>query len=188
MWPFICQFIEKLFRETIEPAVRGAHTHLSTFSFTRVDMGQQVCFSSSFLTCAPLERTLSCVTLFSCQAVFWKAGCVQALPGSPVSGSLRLCPLWCLCQSRSVCGPLSRTFSHQLPLYSSHRLSCWRGGLLWKLTNDWHKLEGAPMPPACFKSSTSGLQCWAHSTALVAQVVGKVGLVLGIELYTEDRH
>ncbi|KAK2494144.1 hypothetical protein MC885_021778 [Smutsia gigantea] len=41
MWPFICQFIEKLFRETIEPAVRGAHTHLSTFSFSKVDMGQQ---------------------------------------------------------------------------------------------------------------------------------------------------
>ncbi|XP_040116031.1 extended synaptotagmin-2 isoform X4 [Oryx dammah] len=41
MWPFICQFIEKLFRETIEPAVRGAHTHLSTFSFTRVNLGQQ---------------------------------------------------------------------------------------------------------------------------------------------------
>lgn len=41
MWPFICQFIEKLFRETIEPAVRGANTHLSTFSFTRVDVGQQ---------------------------------------------------------------------------------------------------------------------------------------------------
>ncbi|XP_036855090.2 extended synaptotagmin-2 isoform X1 [Manis javanica] len=41
MWPFICQFIEKLFRETIEPAVRGAHTHLSTFNFSKVDMGQQ---------------------------------------------------------------------------------------------------------------------------------------------------
>ncbi|XP_045693734.1 extended synaptotagmin-2 isoform X2 [Phyllostomus hastatus] len=41
MWPFICQFIEKLFRETIEPAVRGANAHLSTFSFTRVDIGQQ---------------------------------------------------------------------------------------------------------------------------------------------------
>ncbi|XP_008572193.1 PREDICTED: extended synaptotagmin-2 [Galeopterus variegatus] len=41
MWPFICQFIEKLFRETIEPAVRGANTHLSTFRFTKVDMGQQ---------------------------------------------------------------------------------------------------------------------------------------------------
>ncbi|XP_004430633.1 PREDICTED: extended synaptotagmin-2 isoform X2 [Ceratotherium simum simum] len=41
MWPFICQFIEKLFRETIEPAVRGANAHLSTFSFTKVDMGQQ---------------------------------------------------------------------------------------------------------------------------------------------------
>ncbi|KAM9229813.1 extended synaptotagmin-2 isoform 1-T1 [Dugong dugon] len=41
MWPFICQFIEKLFRETIEPAVRGANTHLSTFSFTKVAMGHQ---------------------------------------------------------------------------------------------------------------------------------------------------
>ncbi|XP_021096610.1 extended synaptotagmin-2 isoform X5 [Heterocephalus glaber] len=41
MWPFICQFIEKLFRETIEPAVRGANTHLGTFSFTKVDMGHQ---------------------------------------------------------------------------------------------------------------------------------------------------
>lgn len=51
MWPFICQFIEKLFRETIEPAVRGANTHLSTFSFTRIDMGQQVSFFLSIFTC-----------------------------------------------------------------------------------------------------------------------------------------
>ncbi|KAM3929086.1 extended synaptotagmin-2 isoform 2-T2 [Leptodactylus fuscus] len=41
MWPFICQFIEKLFRETIEPAVRGANAHLSTFCFTKIDMGTQ---------------------------------------------------------------------------------------------------------------------------------------------------
>uniref|UniRef100_A0A670J4Z7 Extended synaptotagmin 2 n=1 Tax=Podarcis muralis TaxID=64176 RepID=A0A670J4Z7_PODMU len=41
MWPFICQFIEKLFRETIEPAVRGANSHLSTFSFTKIDIGDQ---------------------------------------------------------------------------------------------------------------------------------------------------
>uniref|UniRef100_A0A7M4EEE2 Extended synaptotagmin 2 n=1 Tax=Crocodylus porosus TaxID=8502 RepID=A0A7M4EEE2_CROPO len=41
MWPFICQFIEKLFRETIEPAVRGANHHLSTFSFTKIDIGDQ---------------------------------------------------------------------------------------------------------------------------------------------------
>ncbi|XP_006011666.1 extended synaptotagmin-2-A isoform X2 [Latimeria chalumnae] len=41
LWPFICQFIQKLFRETIEPAVRGANPHLSTFSFTKVDMGDQ---------------------------------------------------------------------------------------------------------------------------------------------------
>ncbi|XP_048367243.1 extended synaptotagmin-2 isoform X2 [Sphaerodactylus townsendi] len=41
MWPFICQFIEKLFRETIEPTVRGANNHLSTFSFTKIDIGNQ---------------------------------------------------------------------------------------------------------------------------------------------------
>lgn len=41
MWPFICKFIEKLFRETIEPAVRGATSHLSTFNFTKIDMGHQ---------------------------------------------------------------------------------------------------------------------------------------------------
>ncbi|CAH2282066.1 extended synaptotagmin-2 isoform X1 [Pelobates cultripes] len=41
MWPYICQFVDKLFRETIEPAVRGANTHLSTFSFTKIDMGNQ---------------------------------------------------------------------------------------------------------------------------------------------------
>ncbi|XP_069715415.1 extended synaptotagmin-2 isoform X2 [Phaenicophaeus curvirostris] len=41
MWPFICQFIEKLFRETIEPAVRGANNHLSTFSFTKINIGHQ---------------------------------------------------------------------------------------------------------------------------------------------------
>uniref|UniRef100_A0A8C8VJT6 Extended synaptotagmin 2 n=1 Tax=Pelusios castaneus TaxID=367368 RepID=A0A8C8VJT6_9SAUR len=41
MWPFVCQFIEKLFRETIEPAVRGANNHLSTFSFTKIDIGHQ---------------------------------------------------------------------------------------------------------------------------------------------------
>ncbi|KAJ1099744.1 hypothetical protein NDU88_004842 [Pleurodeles waltl] len=41
MWPFICKFIEKIFRETIEPAVRGATSHLSTFNFTKIDMGHQ---------------------------------------------------------------------------------------------------------------------------------------------------
>ncbi|RXM30792.1 Extended synaptotagmin-2 [Acipenser ruthenus] len=41
MWPYICQFIDKLFHETIEPAVKGAHSHLSTFSFTKIDMGDK---------------------------------------------------------------------------------------------------------------------------------------------------
>uniref|UniRef100_A0A6Q2XFY4 Extended synaptotagmin-like protein 2a n=1 Tax=Esox lucius TaxID=8010 RepID=A0A6Q2XFY4_ESOLU len=41
MWPYICQFIDKLFRETIEPAVKGANAHLSTFCFTKIDMGDR---------------------------------------------------------------------------------------------------------------------------------------------------
>ncbi|XP_078088745.1 extended synaptotagmin-2-like isoform X1 [Mustelus asterias] len=41
LWPFICQFVEKLLKETIEPAVRGANNHLRTFSFTKVDMGNK---------------------------------------------------------------------------------------------------------------------------------------------------
>lgn len=42
MWPFICQFVDKLFRETIEPAVKGANPHLSSFCFTKIDMGDKV--------------------------------------------------------------------------------------------------------------------------------------------------
>ncbi|CAL8347157.1 unnamed protein product [Merluccius merluccius] len=41
MWPFICQFVDKLFRETIEPAVRGANPHLSSFCFTKIDLGDK---------------------------------------------------------------------------------------------------------------------------------------------------
>uniref|UniRef100_A0A667Y3B7 Extended synaptotagmin 2 n=1 Tax=Myripristis murdjan TaxID=586833 RepID=A0A667Y3B7_9TELE len=41
MWPYICQFVEKLFHETIEPAVKGANAHLSTFCFSKIDMGDK---------------------------------------------------------------------------------------------------------------------------------------------------
>ncbi|XP_026105033.1 LOW QUALITY PROTEIN: extended synaptotagmin-2-A-like [Carassius auratus] len=41
MWPYICQFVDKLFRETIEPAVQGANAHLSTFTFSKIDMGDK---------------------------------------------------------------------------------------------------------------------------------------------------
>ncbi|KAI1889175.1 hypothetical protein AGOR_G00176370 [Albula goreensis] len=41
MWPYICQFVDKLFRETIEPAVKGANAHLSTFCFAKIDMGDK---------------------------------------------------------------------------------------------------------------------------------------------------
>ncbi|XP_017262284.1 extended synaptotagmin-2 isoform X2 [Kryptolebias marmoratus] len=41
MWPYICQFVEKLFREVIEPAVKESHAHLSTFCFSRIDIGNK---------------------------------------------------------------------------------------------------------------------------------------------------
>ncbi|XP_016303799.1 extended synaptotagmin-2-like isoform X2 [Sinocyclocheilus anshuiensis] len=41
MWPYICQFVDKIFRDTIEPAVQGANAHLSTFTFSKIDMGDK---------------------------------------------------------------------------------------------------------------------------------------------------
>uniref|UniRef100_A0A3B4AYZ4 Extended synaptotagmin-like protein 2a n=1 Tax=Periophthalmus magnuspinnatus TaxID=409849 RepID=A0A3B4AYZ4_9GOBI len=41
MWPFICQFVDKLFRETIEPAVKNATPYLSSFCFTKIDLGDK---------------------------------------------------------------------------------------------------------------------------------------------------
>ncbi|KAK7176245.1 hypothetical protein R3I93_000490 [Phoxinus phoxinus] len=41
MWPYVCQFVEKLFKGTIEPAIKEANAHLSTFSFTKVDLGDK---------------------------------------------------------------------------------------------------------------------------------------------------
>ncbi|KAI4897450.1 hypothetical protein NFI96_031539, partial [Prochilodus magdalenae] len=41
MWPYVCQFVEKVFRETIEPAVKGVSSHLSTFTFTKIDLGDK---------------------------------------------------------------------------------------------------------------------------------------------------
>ncbi|KAM6900280.1 extended synaptotagmin-2 isoform 3-T3 [Xenentodon cancila] len=41
MWPYISQFVEKLFHETIEPAVKESHAHLSTFCFTKIDIGDK---------------------------------------------------------------------------------------------------------------------------------------------------
>lgn len=47
MWPFICQFVDKLFRESIEPAVKGANPHLSSFCFSKIDMGDKVTTSGA---------------------------------------------------------------------------------------------------------------------------------------------
>lgn len=42
MWPYICQFVEKVLRETIEPAVKESNSHLSTFCFSKIDIGDKV--------------------------------------------------------------------------------------------------------------------------------------------------
>ncbi|XP_069368907.1 extended synaptotagmin-2-A isoform X11 [Paralichthys olivaceus] len=41
MWPYICQFVEKLFLETIEPAVKESNAHLSTLCFSKIDIGEK---------------------------------------------------------------------------------------------------------------------------------------------------
>ncbi|KAM3593373.1 uncharacterized protein V6R79_011612 [Siganus canaliculatus] len=41
MWPYICQFVEKLFHESIEPAVKESSSHLSTFCFSKIDIGDK---------------------------------------------------------------------------------------------------------------------------------------------------
>lgn len=41
MWPYISQFVEKLFHETVEPAVKNSNAHLSTFCFSKVDIGEK---------------------------------------------------------------------------------------------------------------------------------------------------
>uniref|UniRef100_A0A673LT11 Extended synaptotagmin-2-like n=1 Tax=Sinocyclocheilus rhinocerous TaxID=307959 RepID=A0A673LT11_9TELE len=48
MWPYVCQFVEKLFKETIEPAIKEANAHLSTFGFIKIDLGDQVCMLTAY--------------------------------------------------------------------------------------------------------------------------------------------
>lgn len=140
MWPFICQFIEKLFRETIEPAVRGANTHLSTFSFTKVDVGQQVSFFLNIIgACGKIGvKTLKNIwndfTLLSREKIAageGLAGCLCSwsqfcLLGITLPLSVPLCvtlcvPLWS--STHSVSRLVS--FSYQpvfLPLHPSVRI------------------------------------------------------------------
>lgn len=42
MWPYICQFVEKLLHEVLEPAVKASDPHLSTFCFSKIDIGDKV--------------------------------------------------------------------------------------------------------------------------------------------------
>lgn len=41
-WPFFGQFMEKLLVENVAPNIRASNTHLQTFSFTKVDLGEKV--------------------------------------------------------------------------------------------------------------------------------------------------
>uniref|UniRef100_A0A8C5HNL8 Extended synaptotagmin-like protein 2 n=1 Tax=Gouania willdenowi TaxID=441366 RepID=A0A8C5HNL8_GOUWI len=41
MWPYISKFVEKLFHDIIEPAVKTSNDHLSTFCFSKIDIGEK---------------------------------------------------------------------------------------------------------------------------------------------------
>uniref|UniRef100_A0A8C8SLZ6 Extended synaptotagmin-1 n=1 Tax=Pelusios castaneus TaxID=367368 RepID=A0A8C8SLZ6_9SAUR len=40
-WPFLGQYMEKLLVQNIAPIIRGSNTHLQTFTFTKVDLGEK---------------------------------------------------------------------------------------------------------------------------------------------------
>ncbi|NXV97255.1 ESYT1 protein, partial [Calonectris borealis] len=40
-WPFFGQYMEKLLVENIAPSIRASNSHLQTFTFTKVDMGEK---------------------------------------------------------------------------------------------------------------------------------------------------
>ncbi|KAM6289107.1 LOW QUALITY PROTEIN: extended synaptotagmin-1-like, partial [Aegotheles albertisi] len=40
-WPFFGQFMQKLLVENVAPAIRSSNSHLQTFTFTKVDMGEK---------------------------------------------------------------------------------------------------------------------------------------------------
>ncbi|KAM6308053.1 LOW QUALITY PROTEIN: extended synaptotagmin-1 [Podargus strigoides] len=40
-WPFFGQYMEKLLVENVAPSIRASNTHLQTFTFTKVDMGEK---------------------------------------------------------------------------------------------------------------------------------------------------
>ncbi|KAM9319372.1 extended synaptotagmin-1 [Gastrophryne carolinensis] len=41
MWPFIGQYLEKLLTDSIAPSIRSCNTHLSTFYFTKINIGEK---------------------------------------------------------------------------------------------------------------------------------------------------
>ncbi|KAG9348046.1 hypothetical protein JZ751_004066 [Albula glossodonta] len=66
MWPYICQFVDKLFRETIEPAVKGANAHLSTFCFAKIDMGDKCVLPAITLHSAGSQLCCAVIELEDC--------------------------------------------------------------------------------------------------------------------------
>ncbi|CAM9181209.1 unnamed protein product [Bubo scandiacus] len=41
-WPFFGRYMEKLLVENVAPSIRASNSHLQTFTFTRVDMGEKL--------------------------------------------------------------------------------------------------------------------------------------------------
>lgn len=58
MWPYICQLVEKLLHETIAPAVKASNPHLSTFCFSKTDIGDKVSEEPGRGTAEPPTRAL----------------------------------------------------------------------------------------------------------------------------------
>lgn len=58
MWPYICQLVEKLFHETIETSVKESNAHLSTFCFSKINIGDKVSAVLMFLRGSKIDHVL----------------------------------------------------------------------------------------------------------------------------------
>lgn len=129
MWPYICQFVEKLLRETVEPAIKETNSHLSTFCFSKIDIGEKVSTPPSL--CLLLKATVCCYSAEKTD--YWQQVGQLAGEGMRVCGSgtcVRAADICARCVNSFRAGPREGSTSC-LPcgrLWSAECLCC-AGGL-----------------------------------------------------------
>lgn len=100
MWPYICQFVEKLLRETVEPAIKETNSHLSTFCFSKIDIGEKVSTSPSL--CLLLKAIMCCYSAEKTD--YWQQ------VGQLVGEGVRVCGSWTYVRVADICACCVNSF------------------------------------------------------------------------------